>query len=75
LDCAFWGTSEIQVRIINRWGEIVFESSANNILWDGNYNGAPCMEGTYAMIIEYKGNKQGKRIAYSTITLLRTKSQ
>jgi hypothetical protein len=33
------------------------------------------MEGTYAMIIEYKGNKQGKRIAYSTITLLRTKSQ
>ena len=75
LDCAFWGTSEIQVRIINRWGEIVFESSENNILWDGNYNGAPCMEGTYAMIIEYKGNKQGKRIAYSTITLLRTKSQ
>lgn len=75
LDCAFWGTSEIQVRIINRWGEIVFESTENNITWDGNYNGNPCMEGTYAMIIEYKGNKQGKRIAYSTVTLLRTKSQ
>lgn len=75
LDCAFWGTSEIQVRIINRWGEIVFESTENNITWDGNYNGNPCMEGTYAMIIEYKGNKQGKRIAYSAVTLLRTKSQ
>jgi hypothetical protein len=75
LDCAFWGTSEIQVRIINRWGEIVFESTENNIAWDGNYNGNPCMEGTYAMVIEYKGNKQGKRIAYSAVTLLRTKSQ
>ena len=75
LDCAFWGTSEIQVRIINRWGEIVFESTENNITWDGNYNGNPCMEGTYAMVIEYKGNKQGKRIAYSAVTLLRTKSQ
>lgn len=31
---------DFEIRIYNRWGEKVFESSDNNIGWDGKYKGA-----------------------------------
>ena len=40
-------------RVVNRWGETVFESADSNPMWDGNFNGVPQDIGTYYYYIQY----------------------
>ena len=40
-------------RIVNRWGQTVFESDDSNPMWDGNFNGVPQDIGTYYYYIQY----------------------
>lgn len=52
------------LKIFNRWGEIVFESNDNQVGWDGTYgvdNGKIVNDGTYIWKIEFKENGVGKR--------------
>ncbi len=39
------------MRIYNRWGQMIFESSIPNIGWDGTYQGQRCEVGTYIWTI------------------------
>ncbi len=62
-----------KITIYNRWGRIVFETTAGQPFWDGNnfHNGEPCSEGVYfyiAEIISFDGIDYGKT---GNITLLR----
>lgn len=41
-----------QMRIYNRWGEVVFESHDAEKFWDGSFKGDACPEGTYSYTIE-----------------------
>ena len=59
---------------MNRWGEIVFESTKISQRWNGDSAGKPCPEGVYAVVVEFKGNHQAKRVLSSSVTLLRPKS-
>ena len=43
------------IRVLNQWGEIVFQSNDINVLWDGSFNGK-IISGTYAAIIQYSGD-------------------
>jgi gliding motility-associated-like protein len=36
-----------EVRIFNRWGELIFDTQDPNTGWDGTYKGLPCQDGTY----------------------------
>ena len=38
---------EFDLRIFNRWGQLVFSSDNANIAWDGTLNGAPAADGIY----------------------------
>jgi len=40
-------------RIVNRWGETIFESSNSLPAWDGTFNGVPQDIGTYYYYIQY----------------------
>jgi gliding motility-associated-like protein len=40
-------------RILNRWGQVVFNSENNEVQWDGNYNGVPQDMGTYYYYLKY----------------------
>jgi len=40
-------------RIVNRWGETIFESSNSLPAWDGTFNGVPQDIGTYYYFIQY----------------------
>ena len=40
-------------RIVNRWGETIFESSNSLPSWDGSFNGVPQDIGTYYYFIQY----------------------
>lgn len=69
-----YGSSDYRLMILNRWGEIVYESKDKKILWDGTKNNQDCPEGVYAVILEYKSLRQSKRFARSSLTLMRPKS-
>jgi gliding motility-associated-like protein len=38
---------EFDLRIFNRWGQLVFSSDNANVAWDGTVNGAPAADGIY----------------------------
>ncbi|MBS1645222.1 MAG: gliding motility-associated C-terminal domain-containing protein [Bacteroidetes bacterium] len=40
--------------MINRWGQVVYESRVETNGWDGTYNGKPQDMGTYYYYINYK---------------------
>lgn len=44
----------MDVRIYNRWGELVFESNALNIGWDGTYKGKPQEMEAYVYVLDVK---------------------
>ncbi len=40
-------------RIENRWGETVYESTNNDMKWDGNYNGVPMKTDVYFYYLQF----------------------
>ncbi|MCB9189350.1 MAG: gliding motility-associated C-terminal domain-containing protein [Flavobacteriales bacterium] len=47
----------VDLTIYNRWGQVMFRSSGNNIQWDGHTTvGEACPEGTYMYTLEVNGN-------------------
>lgn len=66
--------TSINFRIYNRWGELVFESTALDGKWDGNYKGQAQPIEVYTYILEFSGleNNQQKTVHLSgNVTLLR----
>ena len=49
-------TDDFDVRIYNRWGEIVFQSNDRDFRWDGTYNGRQAPLGTYPYVVKFKGD-------------------
>lgn len=45
--------SEWELKIYNRWGELLYVSNDPEIGWDGSYEGKLVQEGTYAYILRY----------------------
>lgn len=43
-----------EVRIYNRWGELMFQSNDPDFRWDGTYKGREAPLGTYPYVIHYK---------------------
>lgn len=50
--------------IINRWGEIIFETNDVNKGWDGTYNGKMVQDGTYTWTLTFKSPKNDKKYEY-----------
>ena len=46
--------SSFHMKIFNRWGELIYETSDNNSGWDGSFGGKPSPEGTYVYVIEVR---------------------
>ena len=73
----FWivakDVTDYQLKIYNRWGEIVFTSIVDSEVWDGTYRSEKAPEGTYTYQLNYKNTKQPLEVlTYSgTIELVR----
>ena len=50
--------TQLEILIVNRWGNVVFESTDLNFAWNGKVNnsGADCSDGTYFYQFSIKGN-------------------
>jgi gliding motility-associated-like protein len=60
-----------ELKIYNRWGQLVYESHDMNAGWDGTFEGQPCKPDVFVYTAEGIG-KKGKRATISgNITLLR----
>ena len=65
------GVKTVGMKIYNRWGQIVFETSQKNQGWDGRTNsGKKVPEGTYFYIIDVETTANTKTYTGS-LTLLR----
>jgi gliding motility-associated-like protein len=61
-----------EMKIFNRWGEIIFISTDRNKQWDGIYRGEPMPIGTYPWIISYQGEEEEKENTLKgSVTLIR----
>jgi gliding motility-associated-like protein len=67
--------SEAELRIFNRWGEMVFSKYARGktgeLKWNGARLGKPVPEGNYFFIIEYSTGTGEKKSRNGCITLVR----
>lgn len=52
------GITEYSIIIVNRWGNVVFESNDISIPWDGTSKGTPCLDGVYFYTIKAKSLTQ-----------------
>jgi gliding motility-associated-like protein len=46
--------TDFDLKIYNRWGEIIFESFETDTLWDGTYKGKMMAPMLYAFVVSYK---------------------
>ena len=74
-DIAFvrgWGIQEfLEVKIYNRWGQLLFESNDLNHGWNGIYNGEDQPMETYSYTIRYIDTKNEEQFVKGYITLIR----
>ncbi|MBO0937851.1 gliding motility-associated C-terminal domain-containing protein [Fibrella sp. HMF5335] len=47
-------TTDLEVRIYNRWGEVIFASTPDKPDWDGTYKGEPVQSMVYPYVISYR---------------------
>lgn len=64
--------ADYNFKVLNRWGEIVFESNDPEIGWDGTYQDALAQEGVYIWRIEFKSAYSSeKAIIHGHLNLLK----
>lgn len=71
--------SHFEMRIFNRWGEVIFLTHDPNESWDGTFKGEMMPVSTYPWVIQYKsmyteqdgGGYQGERRLTGSVTLIR----
>ncbi|MFB6456018.1 gliding motility-associated C-terminal domain-containing protein, partial [Chitinophaga sp. Hz27] len=63
---------EYELRIFNRWGELIFLSSDQHRGWDGKYKGTPVDVGTYVWWLTYKKSANGTaNVLKGEVTVIR----
>lgn len=66
-----WGLEGYLLRIYNRWGQVVFESTDPDIGWDGRFNGTEQEVGVYKVTATGTGLDGKSYTAVSDLTLVR----
>ncbi|RMF22730.1 MAG: PKD domain-containing protein, partial [Bacteroidetes bacterium] len=67
------GITDYRMRIYDRWGRLVFESSEPRQGWNGRYQntGRPAPAGVYVVLVSYTGPRGEKAERKGLVTLLR----
>lgn len=66
------GIKEFHIKIYNRWGNFIWETTAPKIEWDGrNYSGEPIPDGTYYFLLTAILGSGDNRSMSGNVTLIR----
>ena len=63
--------SELDYKIYNNWGQIIFESNSQSVGWDGTYKGAPQPIGVYVYVVIAKTEDDVIHELHGDVTLMR----
>ncbi len=58
---------EIEWKVFNRWGELVFETTDRKIGWDGSFQGKPAEVGSYATWAKITFLEKQNNVAFKTV--------
>lgn len=53
---------EFNIKIFNRWGEVVFESTNPDIGWNGNHKGVACESGVYFYLLQIYCPQEDRKV-------------
>ena len=62
---------EVDFRIYNRYGEMVFRTTDPHEGWDGNFKGKPVNPATYSYLLEYRLINGVSKLLKGNVTLFR----
>lgn len=62
---------EYQFRILNRWGQVIFESDDPNQSWDGSIKGVNVQVDTYIWQIVYRFKDKGAETKFGHVSVVR----
>ncbi|MBX7108469.1 MAG: PKD domain-containing protein [Chitinophagales bacterium] len=65
------GTNEFDLKIFNRWGQMVYRSSDPDESWNGTFEGLPEEMGTYIYAVTIQFSNGVSRVMKGNITLIR----
>lgn len=65
------GVTKFRMLIYNKWGQLVFESTSQNVGWDGYFNGRLAPAGVYLYKLELKFSSGQELIKVGDLTLIR----
>ena len=75
LNDVFTGKSDlvnsVEIKIYNRWGELIFVSNSLDEGWDGIFRGQPVQEGSYVYRAEFTDHLNNKLSQFGSFLLLR----
>jgi gliding motility-associated-like protein len=60
----------LEFRVYDRYGQIVFQTTNWTIRWDGNVNGKPQPVGTYVWTLRYTNSDTGEKVSQKGTTVL-----
>jgi len=66
-----YGISKMNLRIYNRWGQVVFETDIQEIGWDGKFKGSPQPMDAYAYTLTVEFGDGTKLTKKGDLTLIR----
>ncbi len=69
-----WGADNVldfRLLIYNRWGNLIFESTDPNQVWDGSCESGPCPSGVYVYVITLTDVAGNQKTLTGNVTLLR----
>jgi len=61
----------MDLKIYNRWGQMVFETTNQDVGWDGTFNGEPQPMDAYAYVLNVTFIDGSEKVLKGSITLLR----
>ncbi len=63
---------DFRLLILNRWGQIVWETYDHTATWDGSYNGEMCQDGVYTWVVWFGDKYNDARYTnHGHLTLIR----
>ncbi len=65
------GVLDFEMRIFNRWGELIFNSDRMEDQWDGTLNGGAVPDGMYVVRVRVRDVLNVKREHFGQVTLMR----
>lgn len=65
------GLNDYLIKVYNRWGELIFESTDQNISWEGTQNGKTLHTAVFAYVLTYTDNLGTSQVKSGNVTLVK----